>query len=170
MTRGELTSLISETIRNEIIKNGAIMLGCAIGSVIGAVVVNFFVTRLSGRLGKRIRSAIYDKVMNFSDAEIKHFSTPSLITRTTNDVTQVQNLFSMGVRVLVRAPVMVIISLSKIASSNKAWTLATIIAVVSLVSIILTIVLLSMPKFKKLATGFACAFINLIKKNKYNSC
>ena len=134
---------------SEIIKNGAIMLGCAIGSVIGAVIVNFFVTRLSGRLGKRIRSAIYDKVMNFSDGEIKHFSTPSLITRTTNDVTQVQNLFSMGVRVLVRAPVMVIISLSKIASSNTSWTLATIIAVVSLVSIILTIVMLSMPKFKR---------------------
>lgn len=133
----------------EILINGGYMIACAVGSVLGAVLVNFFVTRLSGRLGKRIRSAVYDKVMNFSNAEIKHFSTASLITRTTNDVTQVQNLFSMGVRMLVRAPVMAIMALCKIASSNISWTLATVIAVLSLVSIILTIVLLSLPKFKK---------------------
>ena len=133
----------------EILINGGYMLACALGSVLGAVVVNFFVTRLSGRLGKRIRSAVYDKVMNFSDAEIKHFSTSSLITRTTNDVTQVQNLFSMGIRMLVRAPVMATMALFKIAASNVAWTIATVVAVVTLVSIILTIVLLALPRFKK---------------------
>lgn len=133
----------------EILINGGYMLACALGSVLGAVVVNFFVTRLAGRLGKRIRSAVYDKVMNFSDAEIKKFSTSSLITRTTNDVTQVQNLFSMGIRMLVRAPVMATMALLKIASSNIAWTLATVISVLVLVAIILTIVILSLPRFKK---------------------
>ena len=133
----------------DILINGGYMLACAVGSALGAVVVNFFVTRLSGRLGKRIRSAIYDKVMNFSNAEIKRFSTSSLITRTTNDVTQVQNLFSMGIRMLVRAPVMAIMALCKIASSNVSWTIATVVSVVVLVSIILFIVTLSLPKFKK---------------------
>lgn len=133
----------------EILKNGGLMLACAVGSMLGSIVVNFFVTRLSARLGKRIRSAVYDKVMSFSNAEIKHFSTASLITRTTNDVTQVQNLFSMGIRMLVRAPVMAIMALCKIASSNVQWTVATVISVVFLIIMILTIVLLSLPKFKK---------------------
>lgn len=147
----EITKLITGTGSNvnEIIRIGALMISCAIGGMFGAIVVNFFVTRLSGSLGRRIRSAVYGKVMEFSDAEIKHFSTASLITRTTNDITQVQNLFSMGIRMLVRAPVMAIMALCKIASSNFAWTLATVIAVVFLVIMILTIVLLSLPKFKK---------------------
>ncbi len=136
----------------EILKNGGFMLSCAFGSVLGAVVVNFFVTRLSGRLGKRIRSAVYDKVMGFSPAEIKHFSTPSLITRSTNDVTQVQNLFSMGIRMLVRAPVMAIMALLKISSSDISWTIATVSAVCFLVVMILTIVLIALPKFKKFQT------------------
>ena len=133
----------------EILKNGGCMLGCAFGSVLGAIIVNFFVTRLSARLGMRIRSAVYDKVMSFSTAEIKHFSTSSLITRTTNDITQIQNLFSMGIRILFRAPIMVIMALLKISSSHISWTIATISAVVFLVISIVTIILIVMPKFKK---------------------
>ena len=133
----------------EILKNGGYMLGCAFGSVLGAIIVNFFVTRLSARLGMRIRSAVYDKVMSFSTAEIKHFSTSSLITRTTNDITQIQNLFSMGIRILFRAPIMVIMALLKISSSHISWTIATISAVVFLVISIVTIILVVMPKFKK---------------------
>ena len=133
----------------EILKNGGYMLGCAFGSVLGAIIVNFFVTRLSARLGMRIRSAVYDKVMSFSTAEIKHFSTSSLITRTTNDITQIQNLFSMGIRILFRAPIMVIMALLKISSSHISWTIATILAVVFLVISIVTIILIVMPKFKK---------------------
>ena len=133
----------------EILKNGGYMLGCAFGSVLGAIIVNFFVTRLSARLGMRIRSAVYDKVMSFSTAEIKHFSTSSLITRTTNDITQIQNLFSMGIRILFRAPIMVIMALLKISSSHISWTIATISAVVFLVISIVTIILIVMPKFKK---------------------
>ena len=133
----------------EILKTGALMLGCALGSVAGAITVNFFVTRLSARLGMRIRSAVYDKVMGFSTAEMKHFSTASLITRTTNDITQVQNLFSMGVRILFRAPIMVVMALLKISASHISWTLATIIAVTSLVIMIVTIILIVMPRFKR---------------------
>ena len=133
----------------EILINGGKMLGCALGSVLGAIIVNFFVTRLSARLGMRIRSAVYDKVMSFSTAEIKHYSTASLITRTTNDITQIQNIFSMGVRILFRAPIMAIMALLKISSSDISWTIATISAVVFLVVSIVTIILIVMPKFKK---------------------
>ena len=124
---------------SDILKNGGYMIGCALGSVAGAIIVNFFVTRLSARLGMRIRSAVYDKVMSFSTGEIKHFSTSSLITRTTNDITQIQNLFSMGVRILFRAPIMVVMALLKISASDISWTIATISAVAFLVISIVTI-------------------------------
>ena len=152
----EITTIISNPAlignTRDIWINGGFMLGCAVGSALGAVVVNFFVARLSARLGMRIRSAVYDKVMSFSDAEIKHFSTASLITRSTNDVTQVQNLFSMGIRMIVRAPVMAIMALCKIASSDISWTIATVSAVVFLFIIILIIVLVALPKFRKIQT------------------
>lgn len=152
----EITTIISNPAlignTRDIWINGGYMLGCAVGSALGAVVVNFFVARLSARLGMRIRSAVYDKVMSFSDAEIKHFSTASLITRSTNDVTQVQNLFSMGIRMIVRAPVTAIMALCKIASSDISWTIATVAAVVFLVIIILIIVLVALPKFRKIQT------------------
>ena len=150
----EITTIIAAGATNtrEIWVNGGYMIACAIGSAIGAVIVNFFVTRLSARLGKRIRSAVYDKVMNFSTAEVKHYSTASLITRTTNDVTQVQNLFSMGIRMIVRAPVMAVMALCKIVSSDISWTIATVSAVVFLILMILVIVIVAVPKFRKIQT------------------
>ncbi len=150
----EITTIIAAGGNNvrEIWINGGYMLACAVGSAIGSAIVNLFVSRLSARLGMRIRSAVYDKVMNFSDAEIKHFSTASLITRSTNDVTQVQNLFSMGIRMIVRAPVMAIMALCKIVSSDISWTLATVASVVFLVVMILVIVVVAVPKFRKIQT------------------
>lgn len=150
----EITKLIAAGGDNisEILKNGGCMIACAIGSALGAIVVNFFVARLSAKIGQRIRSAIYDKVMGFSTAEIKHFSTASLITRSTNDVTQVQNLYSMGIRMLVRAPVTAIMALCKIVKADIAWTYATIIAVVFIVAVLIMIVVLALPKFRQIQT------------------
>lgn len=150
----EITTIIasSNVDINKIWINGGFMVACAIGSAIGAVIVNFFVTRLSAKLGERIRSAVYDKVMSFSTAEVKHYSTASLITRSTNDVTQVQNLFSMGIRMIVRAPVMAVMALCKIVSSDISWTIATVCAVVFLVLMILIIVVVAVPKFRKIQT------------------
>lgn len=150
----EITTIIasSNVNINKIWINGGFMIACAIGSAIGAVIVNFFVTRLSAKLGERIRSAVYDKVMSFSTAEVKHYSTASLITRSTNDVTQVQNLFSMGIRMIVRAPVMAVMALCKIVSSDISWTIATVCAVAFLVLMILIIVVVAVPKFRKIQT------------------
>lgn len=135
---------------NEILKNGGIMIACAVGSMIGAIIVNFFVSRLASRFGARLREEIFKKVANFSSAEIKHFSTASLITRTTNDVTQVQNIISMGVRMLVRAPVMAIMALCKIVATRKEWTYATIISVIFIFIMLGIIVAIALPKFKKI--------------------
>ena len=150
----EITTILASANAdiNKIWINGGFMIACAIGSAIGAVIVNFFVTRLSAKLGERIRSAVYDKVMSFSTAEINHYSTASLITRSTNDVTQVQNLFSMGIRMIVRAPVMAIMALCKIVSSDISWTIATVCAVMFLVLMILIIVVVAVPKFRKIQT------------------
>ncbi len=135
---------------NEILRNGALMILCAIASALGAVVVNFFVSRISSSLARRIRSGVYDKVMGFSVAEIKHFSTASLITRSTNDITQVQMLFSTGVRMLVRAPIMAIMAILKIVKADIKWTMATVFAVAFIVIILFIIILFALPKFKKI--------------------
>lgn len=135
---------------NEILKNGGIMIACAVGSMIGAIIVNFFVSRLASRFGARLRDEIFKKVANFSNAEIKHFSTASLITRTTNDVTQVQNIVSIGVRMLVRAPVMVIMALCKIVATRKEWTYATVASVIFIFIMLGIIVAIALPKFKKI--------------------
>ncbi len=134
----------------EILRCGLSMVICALISALGAVVVNFFVSKIAANLGSRIRLGVYDKVMNFSTAEIKHFQTASLITRSTNDVTQVQTLFSMGVRMLVRAPIMAIMAILKIVKADIAWTAATIIAVAFIALTLAVIVAFAMPRFKKI--------------------
>lgn len=135
---------------NPILENGAYMLACALGSAISSVIVGFFAAKVATGLARRIRSLLYKKVINFSVAEIKHFSTASLITRTTNDVTQVQMIVAMGLQLLIKAPVMAIWALCKIVSTNWQWTLATAVAVVFILLIILLVIIMAMPKFKKI--------------------
>ena len=148
----KITTIIASGTNSmsEILKNGGIMIACAVGSMIGAIIVNFFVSRLASRFGARLREEIFKKVANFSSAEIKHFSTASLITRTTNDVTQVQNIVSMGVRMLVRAPVMAIMALCKIVATRKEWTYATVASVIFIFIMLGIIVAIALPRFKKI--------------------
>ena len=134
---------------NEILLNGLYMLGFAVGSVASIVIAKFFSTRVAVGLGRTLRSKVYDKVISFSDAEIKHFSTASLITRTTNDVTQVQNVVAMGMTLLVKAPVMSIMAIVKIVNINMAWSLTTASAVVLILITLLIIVFVALPRFKR---------------------
>lgn len=134
----------------DVLVNGAYMLGFAISSVATAVIAKYFSSKVAVGLGKKLRSKVYDKVIGFSDAEIKHFSTASLITRTTNDIVQVQDLVSMGMTILVKAPVMAVMAIMKIVSTNLAWTLATAIAVGIIFLSILVIILVALPRFKKI--------------------
>lgn len=136
----------------EILLNGLYMLGFAVGSVCSIIVAKFFSTRVAIGLGRNLRSKIYDKVITFSDAEIKHFSTASLITRTTNDVTQVQNVVAMGMTLLVKAPVMSIMAIVKIVNINLAWSLAVAVAVFLILVTLLVIVFYALPRFKRVQT------------------
>ncbi len=136
----------------EILLNGLYMLGFAVGSVCSIIVAKFFSTRVAIGLGRNLRSKIYDKVITFSDAEIKHFSTASLITRTTNDVTQVQNVVAIGMTLLVKAPVMSIMAIVKIVNINLAWSLAVAVAVFLILITLLVIVFVALPRFKRVQT------------------
>ena len=150
----KITNLITggSSAMNDILMNGLYMLLFAIGSVVCIVASKYFSSIIAASMGKSLRSAVYGKVVGFSDAEIKKFSTASLITRSTNDVVQVQNIVAMGLTVLVKAPMMSIMAIVKIVKTDIAWTLATAIAVAFIMIIILIIILIAVPKFKRIQT------------------
>ncbi len=135
-----------------ILKNGGFMLLCALGSLASAIVVGFFSANIASRLSFNIRSKIYDKVQSFSLNEIKRFSTASLITRTTNDVTQVQMVVSMGMQVLIKAPILAVCAILEILGKGWQWSLATGVTVAILAVMVITLVLIVLPKFKKIQT------------------
>ena len=135
---------------SEIYSAGGMMLLCALGSLVAAVAVGFFAARIGARFSRRLRSRLFNKVDAFSMMEIDRFSTASLITRSTNDVTQVQMLITMGLQVLIKAPIMAIWAIGKIQSKAIEWTMATAIAVAVLLVMIVFLILIVMPKFKKM--------------------
>lgn len=131
---------------------GAKMLVCALGSLVSAVAVGFFAARIAASFSQRLRSLLFSKVDSFSMDEINRFSTDSLITRSTNDITQVQMLITMGLQMLIKAPIMVVWAITKIAGKGYEWTVATGVAVGIMVVVIGTIMMFIMPKFKKMQT------------------
>lgn len=135
---------------NDILLNGVYMLGFAVASVFSIIIAKYFSSKVAIGLGRKLRSSVYEKVISFSDAEIKHFSTASLITRTTNDIVQVQNLIAMGMTILVKAPVMAVMAIIKIVNTNIAWTLSTAAAILVITISIVLIVVIALPRFKKI--------------------
>ncbi|RFZ75892.1 ABC transporter ATP-binding protein [Lacrimispora amygdalina] len=131
---------------------GAKMLICALGSLVSATVVGFFAARIAASFSQRIRSLLFSKVDSFSMEEINRFSTDSLITRSTNDITQVQMLITMGLQMLIKAPIMVVWAITKIAGKGYEWTVATGVTVGIMVAVIGTIMIFIMPGFKKMQT------------------
>lgn len=148
----QITSLLTTGSDNmsEIWKNGGFMIACAVGSALMSVVVGFFAARIAAKLGLIIRGKVYSKIQKFSKSEMKHFSTASLITRTTNDVTQVQNFIAMGLQMLVKAPIMAVWAIVKIVGKSWQWSVVTAIAVVVLLTTIIAILIACLPKFKKM--------------------
>lgn len=135
---------------NDIIISGGKMLACALGSLCCAVVVAIFASRISSDFSAILRERMFDKVQSFSMEEIGGFSTASLITRSTNDITQIQMVIVMGLQVLIKAPIMAVWAIAKISGKSAEWTFSTGVAVVVLLLLVGTCVLLAMPKFKKL--------------------
>lgn len=147
-------SKITELVQTEgskmqdILIQGGYMLSCALGSFASAVVVGYFSSNLAASFSKNLRSRIFNKVLDFSTAEIKEFSTSSLITRTTNDVRQIQMLLSIGTQMLIKAPIMAVWAIIKISGKNFTWSVITGAAVLVLVVMITTIIALVLPRFK----------------------
>lgn len=131
---------------------GGKMLGCALGSMASAVTVGFCAARISASFAMRVRSAVYGKVESFSMAEINRFSTASLITRSTNDITQVQMVFVMGMQAIIKAPIMAIWAIVKILGKNWQWSVVVASAVGVLVMMMLVVMLFAMPKFRRIQT------------------
>lgn len=131
---------------------GGYMLLCTLGSVIAAVVVGFFAARLAASFGQRLRSMLFSKVNSFSMEEINHFSTASLITRSTNDITQVQMIITMGLQLIFKAPIMAVWAVTKIAGKGFEWSLLTGGAVLVLLVALLLLMIFVMPKFRKMQT------------------
>ena len=136
----------------DVLKAGGKMLLCAFGSLVAAIIVGFFAAQVAAGFSSRLRSRMFSKVGNFSMEEINGFSTASLITRSTNDITQIQNFVAMGLQVMVKAPIMAVWAVCKILGKSWQWTAATGGAVVFLMAVIATVLIFAYPKFKKVQT------------------
>ena len=145
----EITRLVQteDSTMKSIINAGTHMLICAIGSLLCTISVGFCTSLLSARFSKSIRRKIFSKVENFGIAEIKKFSTPSLITRTTNDVTQIEMLLSMGLQLLIKAPIMSIWALLKIIGKSGELSLVTGAGVIIIVLTNIFIIKTVSPRF-----------------------
>ena len=125
---------------------GALMLGLSLASFASLVMVGFLAARLAASYTTRLRSDIYSQVLSYSDAEIKRFSIPSLLTRTTNDISQIQLLITMGLQVIVRGPIMAIWAMTKIVGKSEAWLWAVGVAVLIIILMTVVLMTLAFPK------------------------
>lgn len=150
----EITTLVQSevSVLSGILIAGAKMLVCAIVSTILASITGYIIARISASVSMRLRSEIFNKVQSFSTNEIKKFSTASLITRSTNDITQIQNFFVMGLSALIRAPIMAVWAIVKISGKSYQWSIATLVAVLVLFVAVITITTFVIPKFRKMQT------------------
>lgn len=133
---------------SEIIINGAYMLLCALGSLVAAIITGYLATNVSSTFSMKIRKCIFSKVEKLSMQEVKNFSTSSLITRTTNDVTQVEMLVTLGLQLLIKAPITAVWAVTKILNKSWQWSALTGVAIVILLGVIIALVVIVIPKFK----------------------
>ena len=133
---------------SDILINGGYMLLCAFGSLVLAILVGYIVANLSASFSLKIRKKLFNKVEELSLSEIKMFSTSSLITRTTNDITQIEMFIGMGLQMLIKAPITAVWAITKILNKSWQWSVITAIAVVILLSVIAWLIIIVFPKFK----------------------
>ena len=148
----EITRLVqtSDSAMRTILLAGGKMLLCALGSVLASVAVAILAARVASGFGATLRRGVYTRVQSFSMAEIGKFSNASLITRSTNDVTQVQMVIVMGLQAIIKAPIMASWAITKISGKSAEWTFSTAVAVGILLLLVLTATLFVLPKFKRL--------------------
>lgn len=150
----EITRLVQTkgSQMSDILLAGGKMLLCALGSMLLTVCTTFFTAQIASRFSARLRGEMYRKVVGFSNEEINRFSTASLITRTTNDISQLQMFFSFGMQSLIKAPIMAFIAVGKISSKSWEWSLLTG-GVIAFVCVLLVFIMLyAVPRMKKMQT------------------
>ncbi len=150
----EITMLVQSegSAMSDIYSAGFMMMLCALGSLLLSVAVAIISARIASNFSFITRSKMFKKVMGFSMKEVNSFSTASLITRTTNDITQVERLIVMGMQMLIKAPITAVWAITKIANKNSAWLVVTIVAIVILLTIVTFCLSLAVPRFKILQT------------------
>ena len=137
---------------NDILLNGTYMLLCALGSLASAVITGYLIAEITSKFSLNTRSKLFNKIIGLDMEKVKDFKTSSLITRTTNDITQVENLLGFGMQMLIKAPLTAIWAITKILNKNIYWSLATTIAVLILIFTLLNIMLRVLPRFKIVQT------------------
>ena len=147
----EITKLVQTegSQMKDILVNGGYMLTCALGSLVAAVITGYITSRISSNFSKTIRKKLFNKVEDLAMQEVKQFSTSSLITRTTNDITQIEMLIAMGLQLLIKAPITAIWAITKILNKSWQWSAITAVAVSILMTTIAIIMLIVLPRFKK---------------------
>ena len=147
----EITKLVQTegSQMQDILVNGGYMLACALGSLVAAVVTGYITSRISSNFSKTIRKKLFNKVEDLAMQEVKQFSTSSLITRTTNDITQIEMLIAMGLQLLIKAPITAVWAITKILNKSWQWSAITAVAVAVLMTTIAIIMVIVLPRFKK---------------------
>lgn len=147
----EITKLVQTegSQMKDILVNGGYMLTCALGSLVAAVITGYITSRISSNFSKTIRKKLFNKVEDLAMQEVKQFSTSSLITRTTNDITQIEMLIAMGLQLLIKAPITAIWAITKILNKSWQWSAITAVAVAILMTTIVIIMVIVLPRFKK---------------------
>lgn len=149
---GSITELLQVPGKgmNDILQEGGKMAGLAFLSVLISILIAMFAARIATNLSSRLRDDLFNKVQSFTLHEINQFSIPSLITRTTNDITQVQMLIVIGMQILVKSPIMAVWAITKILDKSWQWSMATGIAVITLILVSVIVIGFAIPKFKVL--------------------
>lgn len=136
----------------DIMSPGSKMIGLSLLSFASAVVTGFLASRVAASFTTRLREDIFNQVMDYSQTEIKQFSIPSLLTRTTNDMTQIQMFFTMGLQVVTKGPIQAVWAITKIANKSGYWLLATVVSVIVVVIMLATLLILAFPKQQVIQT------------------
>ena len=146
----EITKLVQTkgVLMSDILTQGGYMLLCAFGSLVSAIIVGYLISNIAASFSMRTRKSLFEKVENLSMEEVKNFQASSLITRTTNDITQIQMFIAMGLQLLIKSPITAVWAVTKILGKNLTWSMITAIAVVVLLVTILVLMIIVMPRFK----------------------
>jgi ATP-binding cassette subfamily B protein len=148
----EITTLVQTpgSAMSDIWIAGGFMLLCALGSVAGAITVGYFAAKIAASFSRRLRRLLFGKVESFSMEEINRFSTSSLITRSTNDITQIQMIVTMGLQMIIKAPITAVWAITKISGKGYEWSMVTGVAVLVLILFISLLTISVFPKFRKM--------------------